>query len=75
MITARTALATFLGFDSAEMPDYRYQATRTKTAVYTVDGDYYTAVKAGTGIWKSDRYEWAKVGCVDSWDIYEHKTR
>jgi hypothetical protein len=74
MTTARNALATFLGFDSAEMPEYRYQPTRTKTAVYTVDCDYYTAIKAGTGIWKSDRYEWAKVATVETFDIYEHKT-
>jgi hypothetical protein len=74
MTTARNALANFLGFDWSEMPDYRYQSTRTKTPVYTVDGDYYTAVKAGTGIWKSDRYEWAKVATVETFDIYEHKT-
>ena len=73
MKTARQALATFLGFDSSEMPDYRYQSTRTKTAVYTVDSDYYTAIKTGTCIWKSDRYEWVKVATLGTWDIYESK--
>ena len=42
-ITAREAIATHLGYDYAEMEDYRYQPTRTTVPVYAVREAYYCA--------------------------------
>jgi hypothetical protein len=73
MITRKNALAQYLGFDSAEMPDYRYQPTVMPTPVYTVDGDYYTAIMSGRKIWESTRFQWIKVATENNFDIYESK--
>lgn len=42
-MTRRNAVATYLGFDAAEMADYRYHAGRTTVPVWAIDQSYFTA--------------------------------
>lgn len=42
-MTRRTAVATYLGFDAAEMGEYRYHAGRTSAPIWAIDQSYFTA--------------------------------
>jgi hypothetical protein len=44
-VSVRHTIAAHLGMDVMDVEDYRYQPTRTPCAVYSSDGDYFTATK------------------------------
>lgn len=47
-ITAAEVIATYIGYDLAEMADYRYQPSRyVAPAIYAVDDTYYSAPTNG----------------------------
>jgi hypothetical protein len=71
-ISTREVIATAVGYDMAEIEDYRYQSTRTPTAVYAI-GDYYycaptKAQKLPSG-WK-----WTAKGTFLGRDVYAADT-
>lgn len=80
--TTKMAVACFLGYDVAEMEDYRYQPTRTPCAVYAVGNDYYTATrvpKAPKSVYDRHRdWNWQRVegaqfyGSHLGWTIWQH---
>ncbi len=57
------ALATHLGWDVADLRDYRYQQTRTRGPVFTIGDSYMTVCKVGKKPCKFD-LEWKP---VNSW--------
>jgi hypothetical protein len=68
-IRPATALAATLGFDPAELADYRYKETRTRSAIYAVGQQYFAASKKAPadqlgGTWRehSDTFWAAKAG-------------
>jgi hypothetical protein len=42
---SKTIIASSIGFDVADMEDYRYQPTRTKQPIYAVGEHYYACGK------------------------------
>lgn len=63
--TNRTeVLATYLGWDIAEVREHRYQPSRNSTAapVWAFEGEYYTVTVQGGGPPKnSDWWQWTEV--------------
>lgn len=60
----KTMLAMVFGWDNSDMEDCRYQAGRTDRPVFTINEDYYCAVKIGQNPAKSYdgvQWEWEKV--------------
>jgi hypothetical protein len=79
--TTRHAVACYLGFDAAEMEDYRYQPTRTPCPVYAVGNDYFTASKGRApkpGTFPNPEWSWQKIeeaqfyGSQLGWCIWQH---
>jgi len=62
--TGKTMLAMVFGWDNADIEDCRYQAGRTDRPVYTINEDYYCAVKIGQNPARNrdgDQWNWEKV--------------
>lgn len=79
MKSAKEALATHLGMDTAELTEYRYQPGRFTKTVYAVADSYYCAGKDSLSLPKPTResgmtISWAEVpdpyvnGC--GWKIF-----
>lgn len=66
-----TIIASFFGMDAADVYSSRYQDTRTKTSIYTIDGDYYTV--SNTTPTDEVGKPWTKIGEVDGRGIWESK--
>lgn len=62
-ITAAERIAEVIGYDLAEMADYRYQSTRHRSAVYTI-GDFYYCSPAKALKVKDDLTNLPHVGVV-----------
>lgn len=61
--TGKTLLATAFGWDNADMEECRYQAGRSDRPVFTINEDYYCAVKIGQKPARSlngIQWEWRK---------------
>lgn len=70
-------LSMVFGWDSSDMEDCRYQAGRTNRPVYTINEDYYCAVKIGQKPAKSHagiQWEWEKVESTiaesEGWQVW-----
>lgn len=75
--TVRSAIASYLGEDVAEIESRRYQPTRTPCAVYTDGNDYLTATNGSRRPAESKDYLWRRVTDPGSycdhmgWSIWE----
>lgn len=58
---AAEIIAFQIGYDMAEMAEYRYQSTRYKTAVYSIGDNYYCAPINGK-VLPNVGYKWEKIG-------------
>lgn len=65
-MSARERVANHLGFDIAEMNNYRYQSTRTAFPVYAVGDAYYCALPVG----KKPGTGWRKEQAQDGWVVW-----
>jgi len=59
--TAAERIAFLIGYDLAEMSDYRYQSTRYTVAVYAIGDSYYCAPGPGKKL-PDVGYNWEVVG-------------
>jgi hypothetical protein len=71
-ITAREAIATYVGYDFAEIEDYRYQPTRTAIPVYAIGDAYYCAPTARQKL--PGGWAWKAAATVLGRDIYAAPT-
>lgn len=58
---ASEIIAFQIGYDAAEMSEYRYQSTRYQVAVYAIGDNYYCAPTPGKKL-PDVGYKWEKIG-------------
>lgn len=72
-ITAAEVIATHIGYDLAEMSEYRYQPTRyPNPAVYAIGDTYYCAPAAGGRLHLD--WNWKATATVLGRTVYEAGT-
>lgn len=78
--SAKEIIATHLGWDMADMEEYRYQSTQLQDAAYTSGDDYYTCPPkgrkpSGKDRWGEKVFNWQPDGELFGRTIYVHKSR